>query len=236
LAGATVRAGAVVLATESFTTRLAGHRRTYLPLYSHMIASEPLPAEVWDALGWAGRETIADQHHRFVYAQRTADDRIALGGHGVSYGLGSAMGEARDRSAAIRRRLEDDFRRLFPVAAGATITHHWGGPFAAPRDWSMSIEYDPRTGLGRAGGYSGHGLTASHLAGRTMADLILGRRSDLVELPWVGHRSPRWELEPLRFLGTRGIDALLGSADRYEDRRGRPARRVRLVERRLPGR
>ena len=231
-----VRAETVVLATEAFTTGLPRERRRYLPLHSQMIATEPLPAAVWRELGWEERETVADQHFHFVYAQRTPDDRIALGGHGALARFGSRIEEVDRLGAGVRARLERDLRRLFPAAAEAAVTHHWGGAFAAPRDWSMAIRHDPATGLAVAGGFTGHGLTASHLAGRTLADLILRRESELTRLPWVGHRSPRWEPEPLRSLGARAITGVLASADRHEDRTGRPARRVRLVERWLPGR
>ncbi len=87
-----------------------------------------------------------------------------------------------------------------------------------------------------AGGLSGHGVVASSLCGRTLADLIRGEHSDLTSLPWVGHASPRWEPEPARVAATSAIAAVLASADRREDATGRPARRVRLVERFTPGR
>ena len=96
--------------------------------------------------------------------------------------------------------------------------------------------YDRTTGLGWGGGYSGHGVVASSVAGRTLADLVLGRETGLTSLPWVGHGTRAWELEPLRWLGAHGVSALLASADRVEDRTGRPARRSRLVARFAPGR
>ena len=99
-----------------------------------------------------------------------------------------------------------------------------------PRDWCCSVHYDPATGFGWAGGYTGHGVVTSNVLGRTLADLVLQRDSDLVSLPWVGHESPRWEPEPLRFIASRAIVTTLGSADRAEDRRDRPARRTRLVQ------
>ena len=77
---------------------------------------------------------------------------------------------------------------------------------AVPRDWSASIALDKATGMGWAGGYVGHGVTATNLAGRTLADLVARRsQTPLTELPWVGHRSPNWEPEPLRWLGVRGM-------------------------------
>jgi glycine/D-amino acid oxidase-like deaminating enzyme len=117
----------------------------------------------------------------------------------------------------------------FPAAAGAAITHHWGGPLGVPRDWCCSVNYDPASGFGWAGGYTGHGVVTSNVLGRTLADLVLRRDSALVSLPWVGHTSPRWEPEPVRFLASRAIVSTLGSADRAEDRRDRAAWRTRLV-------
>jgi glycine/D-amino acid oxidase-like deaminating enzyme len=229
-----VRADTVVRSTESYTVQLPGHRRDYLPLTSLMVATEPLPAEAWEALGWRTGLTIKDKRHLFFYAQRTPDGRIAIGGRGAPYPLRHAMDPSRERHEAVRQRLINVVRSHFPAAADATITHHWGGFLAVPRDWSMSIHFDPITRVGTAGGYSGHGVVAANIAGRTMADLVLGRSTDLTTLPWVDHRSRRWEPEPLRWLASRSIVQVLGSADRHEDATGRTARRVRLIRRYLP--
>lgn len=226
----------VVRATEAFTTRFAGESRSYLPIASHMLATEPLSEEAWDEIGWAGCAPVADQRYQFVYAQRTPDGRIALGGRGLTYRRGGAIREADEVQPRIHARLERALRSLFPAAADAPISHRWGCFFAAPRDWSMRVDFDRSTGLAHAGGYSGHGVVASSLAGRTLADLINGTESELTGLPWVGHTSRRWEPEPLRFLATRAIAGVVASVDRAEDRTGRPARRVRLVQRWLPGR
>jgi glycine/D-amino acid oxidase-like deaminating enzyme len=235
-AGGTVRAEMVVRATESYTVRLPGRRRAFLPMYSHMVATEPLPDETWERIGWSGCEPVADQHHLFAYAQRTVDGRIAMGGRGAPYRAGSVVREADERRPPIHDRIERTLRAWFPAAADAAITHRWGGPLAIPRDWSMGIDCDRAAGLAWAGGLSGHGVVASHLCGRTLADLIRGERTELTALPWVGHASPRWEPEPARVVATRAIAAVLASADRREDATGRRARRTALVARWTPGR
>jgi glycine/D-amino acid oxidase-like deaminating enzyme len=219
----TVRAGIVLRATESYTTQLDGRGRDYLPLYSLMIATEPLGKEAWAQHRWTDGLLVSDRHHLFFYAQRTCDGRIAIGGRGAPYRLGRSIDERNERNADVRRRLETTLRSNFPVAAGAEVSHHWGGPLAVPRDWSMSVTFDRSTGLGFAGGYVGHGVVPSNISGRTLADLALGRDTDLVSLPWVGHRSRRWEPEPLRYLASSAIVRALGAADRYEDRHGRRA-------------
>ena len=141
-----------------------------------MIATEPLPEEVWAELGWRDGLLVGDMHHLFFYAQRTIDDRIAIGGRGAPYQLSQPIAEHNERSESVRTRLVAALARHFPAAADADITHHWGGPLAVPRDWSMSVGYNRERGYGRAGGYSGHGVAAANIAGRTLADLVLGTR------------------------------------------------------------
>ena len=118
----------------------------------------------------------------------------------------------------MRARLVRTIAERFPQAASAAITHHWGGPLGVPRDWCSSVHYDPASGFGWAGGYTGHGVVTSNVLGRTLADLVLKRESGLVSLPWVGHESPRWEPEPLRFLASR---AIVGDARERRSLRGR---------------
>jgi glycine/D-amino acid oxidase-like deaminating enzyme len=230
----TVRADVVLQATEAYSVELPRQRLRYLPLYSLMIATEPLPAAVWDELAWTDGVLVSDSRYLFFYAQRTADGRIALGGRGAPYQLRRPIDEANERNPEVRVRLERAIRRHFPAAVSAAITHHWGGPLGVPRDWSMAIHFDRARGFGWAGGYAGHGVVAANISGRTLADLVLGRDSDLVTLPWVGHRSRRWEPEPLRFVASRAIVRVLGSADRREDETGRRSQRTRLLAPVLP--
>ncbi|KRF21802.1 FAD-binding oxidoreductase [Phycicoccus sp. Soil803] len=217
-----VRAVSVIRATEGFTTRLQGQRRTWLPMNSSMIATQPLPPEVWQEIGWHRREALADASHVYMYAQRTADDRIALGGRGIPYRFASRFDVDGQTPASTVAALQRVLATLFPAAQRVPVAQAWSGVLAVPRDWSSTVTYDPATGFGHAGGYVGTGVTATNLAGRTLADLILGRESDLTTLPWVGHRAQRWEVEPLRWLGVAAIYAAYRAADRAE-RDGRPS-------------
>ena len=226
-----VTAEVVVRATEGYTATLPGTRRSVIPLYSLMIATEPLAPGTWDQIGWAGRETVAAGGHLFTYAQRTSDGRIAFGGRGAPYHFGSRIRPGYDRDQRVHRRLEATLAELLPPAAGARVTHRWGGPLGVPRDWTASVGLDRATGLAWGGGYVGDGVAAANLAGRTLADLICGRDTDLTRLPWVQHRSRPWEPEPFRWLGVNGARLLAASTDASEQRTGRPARlRGRLLE------
>jgi glycine/D-amino acid oxidase-like deaminating enzyme len=218
-----VRAPYVLRCTEGFTADIPGQHRTLLPMNSAMIVTGPLGDEAWQAIGWDGCETLGDEAHAYIYAQRTADGRIALGGRGIPYRFGSGIDHDGAIATATIAQLGRILRRMFPAAASAGLEHAWCGVLGVPRDWCATVTLDAQTGLGWAGGYSGHGVAASNLAGQTLADLVRGVPSALVTLPWVGHRSPRWEPEPARWAGVHGLYTLYRAADRLEGA-GRSAR------------
>jgi glycine/D-amino acid oxidase-like deaminating enzyme len=230
-----VRADVVLRCVEAFEVDLPGGRRRLAPLYSLMIATEPLDRHVWESIGLAGRETFHDGRHLIIYGQRTADDRFAFGGRGAPYHFGSAMKPEFERNVETHRGLIATLRWLLPQIEDVEVTHTWGGAVGMPRDWSSSVEFDRSTMTGRAGGYIGAGVTPSNLAGRTLADLVLGRDTDRTHLPWVGHRSRRWEPEPLRWAGINLGRGLAPLADRREFRTDRPARTLGAMLGRLTG-
>jgi glycine/D-amino acid oxidase-like deaminating enzyme len=212
-----VSAERIVVATEGYTATFPATRRRILPLYSLMIATEPLPPEFWDEVGIAHGQTFTDYRHLLVYGQRTADNRFAFGGRGARYHWGSAIRPAYDRVPRVFEHLRRTLVDLFPSTADAAVTHRWGGPLGVPRDWHAAVTYDPATRIGRAGGYVGDGVSTTNLAGRTLADLITGTDTDLARLAWVNH----WEPEPLRFLGANAGMLAMSAADVEERITGR---------------
>jgi glycine/D-amino acid oxidase-like deaminating enzyme len=211
-----VRARTILRCTEGFTARQPGARRALLPMNSSMVVTEPLSDATWEEIGWTGMETLSDEAHAYIYAQRTADGRIAIGGRGVPYRFGSAVDDRGETSPATAVALRAMLGRLFPAAAGTRLEHAWSGVLGVPRDWCAAVNYDSVTGLGWAGGYSGHGVLAANLAGRTLTDLVSEERSELTSLPWVGHHSRSWEPEPARWAGVHGLYRLYRAADRLE--------------------
>jgi glycine/D-amino acid oxidase-like deaminating enzyme len=227
--GRTVAARHVIRATEAWSARLPGLRRSVAPVYSLMVATEPLTRDQWAGIGLAEHEVFSDHRHVVVYGQRTVDDRLAFGGRGAPYHYGSRISPAFDHEPVVFDALRTTLRELLPQLDGVAFTHAWGGPLGIARDWHPSVGHDPSTGLGWASGYVGDGVAASNLAGRTIADLVTGRHSDLTQLPWVGHRSRRWEPEPLRWLGVNAGLRVAAAADREESRTGRPAVLARVL-------
>jgi glycine/D-amino acid oxidase-like deaminating enzyme len=228
--GRAIHARHVIRATEGWTPQLDGERRTVAPVYSLMVATEPLSDTQWDGIGLADSEVFADHRHVIVYGQRTVDGRLAFGGRGAPYHFGSRVRPAFDYAPRVFADLRATLREMLPQLDGVRFTHAWGGPLGIARDWHPSVGHDAATGLGWAGGYVGDGVAASNLAGRTLTDLVLGRDTPLTALPWVGHRSRRWEPEPLRWAGINAGLGLASAADREESATGRPARLGRLLE------
>jgi glycine/D-amino acid oxidase-like deaminating enzyme len=217
----TVRARYVLRATEGYTADLPGERRRLLPINSSMIITEPLDDTIWAQIGWHGCETILDGSHVYTYSQRTADGRIAIGGRGVPYRFGSRT----DREGPVPNRtvaeLRDRLAALLPSLREVAVARAWHGVLGVTRDWCPAVGLDRASGLGYAGGYAGEGVAAANLAARTLRDLVLGRDTELTQLPWVGRPARAWEPEPLRFMGARGIYALYRLADQQEHASGR---------------
>jgi glycine/D-amino acid oxidase-like deaminating enzyme len=212
----TVHARHIIRATEGFTATLPGHKRDWLPLNSAQIVTDPVPDDIWQQIGWHQHELLGDFANAYCYCQRTADNRIAVGARGVPYKFGSAIDASGTPDDETIRRLTAILHRHFPSAAHIPIAHAWCGVLGVPRDWCATVGYDPATGIGFAGGYVGVGVSTSNLAGRTLTDLILQHDTALTQLPWINHRVRKWEPEPLRWLGVRGMYALLNAADRAE--------------------
>lgn len=221
-AGGTLNAEYVIRATEGFTASLAGHKRLWLPMNSSLIATEPLPGEIWDELHWSNGEVLGDYAHVYMYAQRTADNRIAIGGRGTPYKYGSRTDTDGRTPQSTVAGLQEILHRMFPQAKHAKIDHAWSGVLGVPRDWAATVGFDPATGMGWAGGYVGTGVGAANLAGRTLRDLALGQDTGITSLPWVNHQARKWEPEPLRWLATKGLYAAYSAADRSE-LKGRPS-------------
>ena len=234
----TVRAEVVLRATEGYTPQLKRHRRAVVPVYSLMVATEPLDDATWASIGLSGiagehRPTFSDARHLIIYGQRTADGRLAFGGRGAPYHFGSRIRPSYDLEPPVFEGLRAVLRDMLPQLGseqeGVHFTHQWGGCLGIARDWAASVGLDRHTGIGWAGGYVGHGVATANLAGRTLADLVTGAETDLVSLPWVNHRSRRWEPEPLRWLGINaGLRATV-AADAEERWTGRESRVARLM-------
>ena len=227
-----VTARTVIRATEAWSARLVS--RSVVPVYSLIVATRRLPSSFWEGAGLAGGQTFTDHRHLVVYGQRTADDRLVFGGRGAPYHWRSRIAPAFDRDPGVFAGLRAAARDLFPALTEADFSHAWGGPLGIPRDWHAGVGLGS-DGVGWAGGYVGDGVGTSHLAGRTLAALVLGCPDPVTQLPWVGHRSRRWEPEPLRWLLVNAGLRLMTLGDEEERLTRRPSMIAATLSRALGG-
>lgn len=205
----------VIRATEAWTSSFAKQKREIAPVYSLMIATEPLPQSFWDEVGLARNETFSDYRHLIIYGQRTADDRLAFGGRGAPYHFNSSIELKHELHPPTHDGIWEELVALFPALHDYSVSHRWGGALGIARDWMASVGIH-KSGFAHAGGYVGDGLGTSALAGLTLAELLTERTTVRTSLPWVNHQSRKWEPEPLRWLGVNAGLQVMSVADGEE--------------------
>ena len=218
-----VRAPYVLRCTEGFTADLPGQHRTLLPMNSSMIVTGPLGDEAWKSIGWDGFETISDEAHAYIYAQRTPDGRIALGGRGVPYRFGSGLDHDGTIAPSTIAQLGRILRRMFPAATGAGIEHAWCGVLGVPQGLVRHGHAGPAD-RSRLGGRLLRPRGGRGQPGRPYARRPGARRPQPADHPALGGTIARlrWEPEPARWAGVHGLYALYRTADRLESARRSP--------------
>jgi glycine/D-amino acid oxidase-like deaminating enzyme len=208
-AQASVRSRWVVPAVEGYSVTLPPLGRYQLPVQSLIVATEPLSAATWDEIGLSNGQAFSESSRQVTYGQRTADNRLVFGARGGYQFAGKLRHDFNLTRSEIelRRYL---FGELFPQLKNVQITHGWGGNLGMSRRFKPHMLCDPASGIALSGGYGGEGVGASNLGGRTLADLILQRDTELVHQPWVIPRRGldalrAWEPEPCRWLGYNAI-------------------------------
>ena len=208
-AKAQVRSRWVVPAVEGYANTLARLGRYQLPVQSLIVATEPLSETVWETIGLSQGQAFGESSRQVTYGQRTVDNRLVFGARG-GYQFGGRLRENFDLTAGeveLRRYL---FGELFPQLKNVQISHAWGGNLGMSRRFQPHMLCDRQHGIALAGGYGGEGVGASHLGGRTLADLILQRDTLEIKQPWVLTQGgldalKAWEPEPCRWLGYNAI-------------------------------
>jgi glycine/D-amino acid oxidase-like deaminating enzyme len=216
--GGNVRAKKVVLAANAWSHLIAPLRRKQVPAFTHIVLTEPIPAERRAAIGWRGREGIEDARDLVHYYRLTKDDRLLMGGGDVTISYGSDMD--RDLSPPTFAALERHVAEVFPALAGIRFTHRWGGPVSVPLDMAPAMGFVGDERVLYALGCVGHGVSLAQLNGRVLADLALGRKSDLTDVFFVNRKTLPWPPEPLRLALSRAILGFMHAEDAWCDRRG----------------
>lgn len=204
-------AAKVVFATNAYSHLFPQLRRRQVPVFTHMVVSERLTQEQLATIGWRNRQGIEDARNLVHYFRLTADNRIAIGGSDVSISFGSNM--ERDRNARVFSDLERDLVYLFPGLAGIRFADRWGGPVSVPIDLAPAIGFVGDRRAVFSLGCVGHGVSMAHLNGRTIADLLLERDTELTRVWFVGRKMIPWPPEPLRFVVSHAIRGCMRLGD-----------------------
>ncbi len=210
---AQVTAQWVVPALEAYGAKLkkgvAKLSKYHLPVQSLIIATEPLSDELWQSIGLHQGEVFSDYSRHVTYGTRTNDNRLVFGARGT-YQFGAKLRDDFNLKESEINMRRDILIELFPQLKDTQITHSWGGNLAMARSFHPHMTLDKKNKFAVAGGYSGEGVGATNLAGRTLADLILNTDSKLTNMPWVNKDSSlkavsQWEPEPIPWIGYRSV-------------------------------
>lgn len=213
-------ARSVVLATNAYPAPLRRLRAWILPVYDHVLVSEPLSADQRAALRWADGQGLTDAGNRFHYYRLTPDDRLLWGGWDAVYHFGSRVHASLEHREATHARLAHHALATFPQLEGIRFTHRWGGVIDA------TTRFTPFMGTALAGrvayavGYTGLGVGASRFGAHVALDLLDRRSTERTELAMVRRPPVPFPPEPLRWLGVRVTQMALARQDRDGGRRG----------------
>jgi glycine/D-amino acid oxidase-like deaminating enzyme len=203
----------IVLAGEAYLSQLPSLHRAIMPVYSLIVLTEPLTRDQWSGIGWQNQETISSNRLTVDYLTRTADGRILFGSRGAPYVFASKITDEQDRHELTHFNARRAVVDWFPSLASIGFTHAWGGPLGMPRDWMPAVAFDHSSRIGTARGYTGQGVATTNLAGRILANLILGKQTGLETLPLAQRHSRNWEVEPLRWLAVRYMQEAFARID-----------------------
>ena len=214
--GGMVTADKLVVATNAYSHLIPELHNKQTPVFTHMVVTEPLTDAQLAPIGWRNRQGLEDARNLVHYLRLTADNRLAMGGSDVSLAYG--LGMEHDDNARIFADLQRDVVQLFPSLRGVHFAYRWGGPVSVPTQMVPEIG---QLGDARAFyslGCVGHGVSLTHLNGRTLADLVCERKTDLTDVWFVNRRSIPWPPEPLRYLLSQAVRGYLRLEDRLYER------------------
>lgn len=215
-----VTAGSMVLATGAFPTPVRAVTRRVVPVYDHVLATEPLDAQQLDSIGWRGRQGVSDAANQFHYYRLTHDDRIVWGGYDAVFHNWGRIDASLEQRDATHQKLAEHFFTTFPQLEGVRFTHRWGGVIDTSTRFSVGFgtEFDGR--LAYAVGYTGLGVGATRFGAAVCVDLLHRPDSPRLHLDMVRRRLLPFPPEPVRTVGIQLTRRAIARADADGGRRG----------------
>jgi glycine/D-amino acid oxidase-like deaminating enzyme len=216
----TVRARQVVLGTNVFPSLVRRYRPYVVPVWDHVLVTEPLDAEQRRSVGWAGRQGVGDAGNRFHYYRLTSDDRLLFGGYDALYYFGNDMSGRRARAVQTEALLAQHLVRTFPALDGIAVTHAWGGAIDTCTRFCAFWGTSHGGKVAAVQGYTGLGVGATRFGAQVCLDLLAGRENERTRLEMVRRKPLPFPPEPLRWTGIQLTRRALARADAHDGRRG----------------
>ena len=215
-----VRSDRVVIATNAYAGPTKSPRRYVIPVYDHVLMTEPLTQTQMASIGWEERDGLGDLSNQFHYYRLTQDDRILWGGYDATYHFRNGLGAAHDQSQHTHGMLAEHFFETFPQLDGLSFSHRWGGPIGTTTRFTATwgSAHDGR--LVWVAGYTGLGVGASRFGARVALDLVFGHATERTALEMVRKRPMPFPPEPLRWAGVQMTRKAIQRADRRQGKRG----------------
>ena len=214
-----VLARSVALGTNAFPSLLRRTRLHTVPVYDHVLVTEPLSAAQRAAVGWDGGEGVDDLANQFHYYRQTADGRILWGGYDAVYHYGRQVRARYDQRPATSATLSRHFFATFPQLEGLRFTHRWGGAIDTCTRFCAFYGTSHGGRVAYVLGYTGLGVGASRFGAEVVLDLLSGEPTALTRLEMVRRRPVPFPPEPLAYAGISLTRRSLAKADRSEGRR-----------------
>lgn len=211
----TVKAGKVVLATNAYSHLIPDLKWKQTPVWTYIVLTEPLSEKLLSEIGWKNRQGIEDARNMIHYYRLTADNRLLMGGRDIGFAYGTNMDM--DINPRIFSGLEEDVRQIFPCLKSTAFTHRWGGPVSVTTDMTPAIGCIGDKNIVYSLGCMGHGVSMTHLNGKTVSDMILERKTDLTDVFFVNRKVLPWPPEPIRYLAAHLIRGCMNIGDRIYD-------------------
>jgi len=218
--GLRIDAGQVLLATNAFPGLVPAIRRAVVPVYDHVLVTEPLSSAQRAAIGWANRQGLSDAANQFHYFRLTPDDRILWGGYDAIYHFRNGMGPSVEANEPTERMLAAQLLGCFPQLEGIAITHRWGGPIATTTRFALTAGTRWNRTVAWAVGYTGLGVGASRFGARVALDLLAGADNERTRLGMIRSAPVPWPPEPVRWAGITLTRRAIARADANAGRRG----------------
>jgi len=194
-----VTAAHVALATNAFPSLIRRARKYIIPVYDYQLATEPLTEEQRAAIGWEGREGVADSANQFHYYRLTADGSILWGGFDAIYNFRGKLGQKYESNPEVYARLAKHFFETFPQLGGIRFTHSWAGVIDTCSRFAAFWGTAYKGRVAYVLGYTGLGVAATRFGAETMLDLLEAKANERTALTMVRRKPLPFPPEPLRW-------------------------------------